>query len=94
MGGEGNRPNARIEPKNSLELFEKSISISGDSSKRYSVDSKGNVHQFTYEGTGSNTYHWAGRTGVDQNSQQMMKVNNIPNEVFKHFGINPKKVNK
>jgi filamentous hemagglutinin len=93
-GGEGNRPNAGIEPKNSLELFEKSISISGDSSKRYSVDSKGNIHQFTYEGAGSNTYHWAGRTGIDQNPQQIMKVNTIPNEVFKHFGINPKKVNK
>ncbi|MCT9189236.1 hypothetical protein KTH11_18640, partial [Acinetobacter baumannii] len=93
-GGEGNRPNAGIEPKNSLELFEKSISVSGDSSKRYSVDSKGNIHQFTYEGAGSNTYHWAGRTGGDQNSQQIMKVNTIPNEVFKHFGINPKKVNK
>ncbi|MEI1722104.1 hemagglutinin repeat-containing protein [Acinetobacter baumannii] len=93
-GGEGNRPNAGIEPKNSLELFEKSIPVSGDSSKRYSVDSKGNIHQFTYEGTGSNTYHWAGRTGIDQNPQQIMKVNKIPNEVFQHFGINPKKVNK
>ncbi|MDC4253548.1 VENN motif pre-toxin domain-containing protein, partial [Acinetobacter baumannii] len=69
-GGEGNRPNAGIEPKNSLELFEKSIPVSGDSSKRYSVDSKGNIHRFTYEGTGSNTYHWAGRTGIDQNPQQ------------------------
>jgi len=94
LGGEGNRPNAGIEPKNSLELFNKSIPVSGDSNKRYSVDSKGNIHQFTYEGTGSNIYHWAGRTGIDQNPQQIMKVNKIPNEVFQHFGINPKKVNK
>ena len=58
------------------------------------VDDNGNLHQFTYEGTGSNTYHWAGHTGADQKPQQIMQVNTIPNEVFKHFGINPKKVNK
>jgi len=48
LGGEGNRLNAGIEPKNSLALFNKSIPVSGDSNKRYSVDSKGNIHQFTY----------------------------------------------
>lgn len=35
--------------------------------KRYSLDSDGNIHQFTYTGTGDNTWHWAGRTGKDQN---------------------------
>jgi len=63
LGGAGNRPNAGIEPKNSLELFNKSVPIGGNSNKRFTLDSSGNVHQFTYEGTGSNTYHWAGSTG-------------------------------
>jgi len=67
LGGVGNRPNAGIEPKNSLELFEKSIPIGGNSNKRFTLDSNGNVHQFTYEGTGSNTYHWAGSTGDSRN---------------------------
>ncbi|WP_339328575.1 hemagglutinin repeat-containing protein [Acinetobacter nosocomialis] len=67
LGGAGNRPNAGIEPKNSLELFNKSVPIGGNSNKRFTLDSSGNVHQFTYEGTGSNTYHWAGSTGDSRN---------------------------
>ena len=87
----GNRPNAGIEPKNSFELFENSFQ-SGN--KRYSIDSDGNIHQFTHTNKGDNTWHWAGRTGKDQAVDQRLKGNNIPQDVIKHFNLNPKKVKK
>lgn len=90
-GGGSNRLNAGVEPKNSLELFGNTYQ-SGN--KRYAVDSQGNIHQFTYEGVGSNTWHWAGRTGLDQPIQQRMNGNNIPHDVIKHFKLDPKKVKK
>lgn len=90
LGGEGNRPNAGIEPKNSLELFENSIPITGNSNKRFTIDSKGNTHQFTYEGTGSNTYHWAGGTGdarnplkLDNKTKAILRKNGWKSEALK-----------
>jgi filamentous hemagglutinin len=59
-GGSGNNPKAGIEPPNSLELFNNSIPASGDSKKRFTVDSNGHVHQFTDSNDGS--FHWAGST--------------------------------
>ena len=91
LGQTGNRPNAGIEPKNSFELFENSFQ-SGN--KRYSIDSDGNIHQFTHTNKGDNTWHWAGRTGKDQAVDQRLKGNNIPQDVIKHFNLNPKKVKK
>lgn len=53
-GGDGNTPEAGLEPRNSLELFEKSIQ---QGKKRYAIDSEGRIHQFhsNYEGT---LWHW------------------------------------
>lgn len=91
LGGEGNRPNAGIEPKNSLELFGNSYQ---SGKKRNAADSQGNIHQFTYEGSGSKTWHWAGRTGKDQPVQQRSDGGLIPPDVIKHFGLDPKKVKR
>ncbi|QPT44919.1 hypothetical protein [Moraxella nonliquefaciens] len=33
-------------------------------------------------------------TGKDQNPDQQLKGNDIPQDVIKHFGLNPKKVKK
>jgi hypothetical protein len=60
LGGSSNNPKAGIEPPNSLELFNNSIPASGDSKKRFTVDSNGHVHQFTDSNDGS--FHWAGST--------------------------------
>jgi filamentous hemagglutinin len=60
LGGSSNNPKAGIEPPNSLELFNNSIPASGDSKKRFTVDSHGHVHQFTDSNDGS--FHWAGST--------------------------------
>ena len=87
----GNRTDAGIEPKNSLELFNDSYQSGG---KRYALDANGNINQFTYTNTGDNTWHWAGRTGKDQRPEQRLDGNNIPQDVINHFGLNPKKVKK
>lgn len=44
-GAKGSRPNAGIEPKNSLDLFEHSIATK-DSNIKLSIDSDGNIHRF------------------------------------------------
>jgi hypothetical protein len=62
----GNRPNAGIEPRNSLELFEDSIAINSSANKgRYTMDSQGYIHQFLPDNTGN--WHWAGSTADKKN---------------------------
>ena len=65
-GMPGNRPNAGIEPRDSLELFKKSIEYRVESNKviRYAKDSQGNVHRFF--GT-NGEYHWSGSSGDSKN---------------------------
>lgn len=86
-GQSSNKIDAGIEPENSLELFENSVQ---SGKKRYSIDSEGNVHQFTYTNTGDNTWHWAGRSGTDQLSVQRLLKGDIPNDILKQFNIKPK----
>lgn len=67
-GGEGNRPNAGIEPKNSLAIFESSVplTIKGKEHKaRYTMDGNGDVHRFSPDNTGG--YHWSGSTADKKN---------------------------
>jgi filamentous hemagglutinin len=76
LGGEGNRPNAGIEPKNSLTIFENSVplAIKGREHKaRYALDSDGNVHRFSPDNTGG--YHWSGSTADQRNKLE------LPNDV-------------
>ena len=66
-GGAGYKPDAGIEPRNSLELFEHSIPTK-DPKTRLSIDSDGNIHRFFSESKdGSGAFHWSGSTG-DTNS--------------------------
>ncbi|WP_407345166.1 hemolysin/hemagglutinin-like protein HecA precursor [Dickeya ananatis] len=83
-GGDGNRPNAGIEPKDSLDLFAQSI----PSSKQYpnkevrvSVDGQGNVHRF--EGT-NGEYHWNGSSGDEKNK---LTGKQIPSDIQKQLGV-------
>ncbi|WP_019671778.1 hypothetical protein [Psychrobacter lutiphocae] len=89
LGQSGNRANAGIEPRNSFELFGNSVQ---SGRKRYSLDSSGNIHQYTNANDG--TWHWAGRTGSDQPSAQRLNVENIPNEVFSKLGTSYTTVRK
>ncbi|UIL52383.1 MULTISPECIES: hemagglutinin repeat-containing protein [Pantoea] len=80
----GNRPNAGIEPQDSLKLFESSVSSSKkypNKEVRFSVDSKGNVHRF--EGT-NGEYHWNGSSGDEKNP---LTGKQIPSDVQKQLGV-------
>ncbi|VFS54048.1 Uncharacterised protein [Moellerella wisconsensis] len=58
--------NAGIEPKNSLNLFENSVSVNAKNQKvRYTMDDSGNIHQFMPDNTGK--WHWAGSTADKRN---------------------------
>ncbi|ADO50545.1 putative adhesin/hemagglutinin/hemolysin [[Enterobacter] lignolyticus SCF1] len=83
LGQQGNRPNAGIEPKNSLSLFEQSIPSTKqyqNKEVRFAVDSDGNIHRF--EGT-NGQYHWNGSTG-DKNA---LASDQIPSAVQKQLGV-------
>lgn len=79
---QGNRLDAGIEPKNSLELFNYSIQYN---KKRYAIDSNGNINQFTNSNDG--TWHWSGQSGTDQPVSQQLTRTNIPSEVIIKFGL-------
>ena len=63
-GALGYRPDAGIEPKDSLKLFEHSVSVSGNKA-RYSMDKNGAIHRFFPDNMG--TYHGSGSTGDIKN---------------------------
>lgn len=80
----GNRPNAGIEPQDSLKLFEQSVSSSKqypNKEVRFAVDSNGNVHRF--EGT-NGEYHWNGSSGDTKNP---LTGKQIPSDVQKQLGV-------
>ncbi|WP_239006628.1 VENN motif pre-toxin domain-containing protein [Lelliottia sp. RWM.1] len=78
-GQQGYSFNAGTEPKNAIDLFGASVT---SGKKRYSIDSEGNVHQFT--NTNDGTWHWSGSTG---DKTVPLKKNDIPNSVKKEFGL-------
>ncbi|MCQ2993172.1 DUF637 domain-containing protein [Pseudomonas syringae] len=83
-GQAGNRPNAGLEPLNSIELFSQSIPSSksfGNKEVRYAVDKNGSIHRF--EGT-NGEYHWNGSTGDINNP---LKGRYVPNDIQKIFGV-------
>ncbi|MFI8416397.1 hemagglutinin repeat-containing protein [Serratia sp. NPDC078593] len=80
-GAQGFRPNAGIEPRNSLDLFEHSIATK-DPKVRLSIDSDGNIHRFfntSKDGTGS--YHWSGSTGDGKNALGNRELGSFNREI-------------
>jgi len=67
-GAQGFRPNAGIEPKNSLELFGDSVSIDVNKA-RYSMGVNGSIHRYFPDNTG--TYHLSGSAGDSKNLMQL-----------------------
>ena len=78
-GQVGYNRNAGTEPTNSIRLFGNSVE---NGKKRYALDEKGNVHQFTNTNDGS--WHWSGSTG---DASVPLKKSDIPNAVKKEFGL-------
>ncbi|SFO06854.1 filamentous hemagglutinin, partial [Formivibrio citricus] len=82
LGEIGNRQNAGLEPKNSLQLFEQSVPSTKtyDSKEvRYSMDSDGNIHRFE---AANGVFHWNGSTGDANNPLNSSK---IPIEIKRAF---------
>lgn len=80
-GAQGSRPNAGIEPKNSLDLFERSIATK-DPKVRLSIDNDGNIHRFfntSKDGTG--TFHWSGSTGDGKNALGNRELGSFNKEI-------------
>ncbi len=82
-GMPGNRPNAGVEPANSLELFNSSVP-SGDG-VRYAIDSSGNINRFYSDGNG--VFHWSGSTG---DSSAPLNISKIPIDVKRILGFKGK----
>lgn len=69
-GMPGNRQNAGVEPKNSLELF--NSSVPGEERVRYAIDGNGDINRFFDDGNG--VYHWTGSTGDKVNPLNVSKI--------------------
>jgi filamentous hemagglutinin len=75
-GNQGNNHKSGIEPKNSLDLFENSISDpNGKPNTRWYKDSQGTIHRFKGQ---NGEYHWNGSTNQGLNS---LNPNDIPVEL-------------
>ncbi|WP_334017328.1 hemagglutinin repeat-containing protein [Burkholderia gladioli] len=79
-GMRGNRANAGTEPKDSLDLFNSSISDGG--SARYAMDSSGNINRFYSDGNG--VFHWTGSTG---DGRSPIDVSTIPIKIKRALGF-------
>lgn len=80
-GAQGFRPNAGIEPRNSLDLFEHSIATK-DPKVRLSIDNDGNIHRFfntSKDGTGA--FHWSGSTGDGKNALGNRELGSFNKEI-------------
>lgn len=85
-GQPGNRPNAGIEPKNSLDLFGESTPSTLKLNQRYTFDRETNtLHRFFEDGNGN--WHWSGSTNQGANS---ITGSQVPNDIKKLFNL-PKK---
>ncbi|WP_425127550.1 hemagglutinin repeat-containing protein [Burkholderia gladioli] len=79
-GMRGNRANAGTEPKDSLDLFNSSISDGG--SARYAIDSSGNINRFYSDGNG--VFHWTGSAG---DGRSPIDVSTIPIKIKRALGF-------
>ena len=85
-GQPGNRPNAGVEPKNSLDLFGNSKSSPNSQAERFTYDKETNtLHRFFNDGNG--TWHWSGSTNQGANS---LRGRDVPNDIKNIFDL-PKK---
>ncbi|KAA5919639.1 filamentous hemagglutinin N-terminal domain-containing protein [Achromobacter xylosoxidans] len=82
-GQTASRPNAGLEPRNSLDLF--ANSLPGKEGQRFARDAKGNIHRFSDSNNGS--WHWSGSTGDKRN---ILRKDDIPIEIRRFFNFSGK----
>ncbi|MEM6053001.1 hypothetical protein AAH450_20845 [Erwinia sp. P7711] len=80
-GAQGFRPNAGIEPRSSLDLFERSIATK-DPKIRLSIDSEGNIHRlFNTSKDGTGSFHWSGSTADGKNALGNRELGSFNKEI-------------
>ncbi|AOU90937.1 two-partner secretion domain-containing protein [Achromobacter ruhlandii] len=79
-GQTASRPNAGLEPRNSLDLF--ANSVQGKEGQRFAKDAEGNIHRFSDSNDG--TWHWSGSTGDKRNG---LEKDYIPIEIRRFFNF-------
>ncbi len=80
-GAQGSRPNAGVEPRNSLELFEHSIATK-DPKIRLAIDNDGNIHRFfNTSKDGEGNFHWSGSSGDEKNALGNRELRNFNKEI-------------
>ena len=79
-GQTASRPNAGLEPRNSLDLF--ANSVQGKEGQRFAKDAEGNIHRFSDSNDG--TWHWSGSTGDKRNG---LEKDYIPIEIRRLFNF-------
>ena len=80
-GAQGFRPDAGIEPRNSLELFENSVATR-DPKIRLSIDQNGNIHRFyNANKDGSGIFHWSGSAGDAKNKLGNRELGSFNKEI-------------
>ncbi|MFY2028824.1 hemagglutinin repeat-containing protein [Achromobacter xylosoxidans] len=79
-GQTASRPNAGLEPRNSLDLF--ANSVQGKKGQRFAKDAEGNIHRFSDSNNG--TWHWSGSTGDKRN---ILRKDDIPIEIRRLFNV-------
>ncbi|XBS69810.1 hypothetical protein ABK905_26615 [Acerihabitans sp. KWT182] len=80
-GAQGSRPNAGVEPRNSLDLFEHSIATR-DPKIRLSIDNDGNIHRFfNTSKDGKGNFHWSGSSGDEKNALGNRELGNFNKEI-------------
>lgn len=81
LGTQGARPNAGVEPRNSLDLFEQFIATK-DPKIRLAVDNDGNIHRFfNTSKDGEGTFHWSGSSGDEKNALGNRELRNFNKEI-------------
>ncbi|WP_051940884.1 hypothetical protein [Stenoxybacter acetivorans] len=83
-GEQGNRWNAGIEPKNSVDLFKDSLQLDPKLPTRYTVDINGDIHRFSFDNV--NSYHWSGSTADKLTKLEVNKLSNIVRQELKKMG--------
>ena len=87
-GQPGNRPDAGIEPKNSLDLFGESTPSTKNPKQRYTYEkSTDTLHRFSQTDTNGNLWHWSGSTNQGKNS---LTGSQVPNDIKNLFNLRKK----
>ena len=82
-GQPGNRANAGIEPKNSLDLFNNSIASTQKNHQRFAFGSDTNtLHRFFCDQDG--VWHWSGSTNQGNYSLTRQQV---PSDIIRYFDL-------